>query len=154
MEMASYITGLVDGEGSFMVSFSKRDKLKTGVEVRPAFSVSQHKRNREILFRLQEYFKCGSVRFDSHDDTYKYEVRSLDEIIKYIIPHFEQYPLRTTKQQDFERLKMICLLMRTRHHRSEVGIREIIGVAYQMNNLGARRYTKDTLLQTVSKMKV
>lgn len=154
MEIASYITGLVDGEGSFVVSFSKRNKLKTGVEVRPSFSVSQHKRNRDILFRLQTYFKCGSVRFDSHDDTFKYEVRSLDEILNYIIPHFEQYPLQTTKQQDFERLKMVCLRMKTGLHRSQAGAEEIIKVAYTMNNLGARRYTQDALLQTISKMKV
>lgn len=154
MEMASYITGLVDGEGSFVVSFSKRGKLKTGVEVRPSFSVSQHKRNRAILERLQQYFGCGSIRFDKHDDTYKYEVRSLDEIVKYILPHFEQYPLQTTKQQDFERLKMVCLLMKADHHREEAGITKIIQTAYLMNNLGARRYTKDVLLQTVSKMKV
>ena len=51
MEIGSYITGFVDGEGSFLVSFSKRDRMASGIEVRPAFTVSQHKRNKNILLK-------------------------------------------------------------------------------------------------------
>ena len=82
MEMNSYVTGFVDGEGSFLVSFSKRMKMNTGVEVRPAFTVSQHKRNKNILLSIQKHFSCGTVRFNKHDDTWKYEVRSLRILCK------------------------------------------------------------------------
>jgi hypothetical protein len=46
---SSYVTGFVDGEGSFLVSFSKRAKMLTGIEVRPSFTVSQHERSRNVL---------------------------------------------------------------------------------------------------------
>ena len=154
MEIASYITGFIDGEGSFLVSFSVRPKLKIGIEARPSFTVSQHGRSKAILEELQRFFVCGSIRFDAHDQTYKYEVRSLTDLTSKIIPHFNQYILQTSKRVDFELFSKICELMTTNEHRPDQGIRKIIDLAYQMNNLGARRYTKDDLLRIVSKMKV
>ena len=154
MEIASYITGFIDGEGSFLVSFSVRPKLKIGIEARPSFSVSQHERSKAILEELQRFFDCGGIRFDAHDQTYKYEVRSLAELISKIIPHFNQYTLHTSKRDDFQLFSKICELMKIKEHRTDHGIRQIIDLAYQMNNLGARRYTKDDLLRIVSKMNV
>jgi hypothetical protein len=153
-EIASYITGFVDGEGSFLVSFSVRPKLKIGIEARPSFTVSQHERSKAILEQLQLFFDCGSIRFDVHDRTYKYEVRSLAELISKIIPHFNKYTLQTSKRIDFELFSKICGFMKNNEHRSNQGIRKIIDVAYQLNNLGARRYKKEDLLTIVSKMKV
>ena len=74
----SYISGYVDGEGSFLISFSPREKLKSGLEVRPSFSVSQRSDRSEVLSLINSYFDCGSIRFSTKDRTYKYEVRSLD----------------------------------------------------------------------------
>jgi hypothetical protein len=45
-----YITGLVEGEGCFSVSFNLRDSLKVGIETRVSFSVSLNKRD----FRASE----------------------------------------------------------------------------------------------------
>ena len=56
MEMASYITGFTDGEGCFSISFSKREKMKLGIEIRPSFSVSQHRRNKEIILYVKKFF--------------------------------------------------------------------------------------------------
>ena len=149
MEEASYLTGFVDGEGSFLVSFQKREKMATGLEVRPSFTISQHSRSKEILFWIEKYFNCGSVRFNKSDETYKYEVRSLRDLILIIIPHFEKYPLRTSKSEDFHKFKKICEMMKINHHLSSIGINEIIEVAYSMNNLGARRHDKASLLKVM-----
>lgn len=154
MEIASYITGFIDGEGSFLVSFSIRPKLKIGIEVRPSFSVSQHERSKTILVTLQRFFGCGSIRFDAHDQTYKYEVRSISDLTSKIIPHFSQHILQTSKRIDFELFSKICGLMGKNKHRTDRGIRQIIKLAYQMNNLGARRHRKEYLLRIVSKMNV
>ena len=154
MEIPSYITGFVDGEGSFLVSFSERKKMNMQLEVRPAFTVSQHKRSKNVLLLLQEFFRCGSIRFNKRDETWKYEVRSLDDLILKIIPHFELFPLQTAKAHDFEHFKQVCWMMRKRHHLRQDGISTIVNLAFKMNNLGARRYTKDILLRIVGKMKV
>ena len=154
MDNASYISGFVDGEGSFLVSFQIRAKMSTGIEARPSFTISQHSRSKEILFRICEYFDCGTIRFNRSDDTYKYEVRNLTELANNIIPHFEKFPLQTAKAQDFEKFKIICGKMQEHRHRSCEGLQEIIELAYSMNNLGARRYDKALLLKIFDKMKV
>lgn len=154
MEIASYITGFVDGEGSFLVSFNRRAGLATGIEVRPSFSVSQHKRNLAILQKVLTFFGCGGIRFDRHDQTYKYEVRSLADLWNKVIPHFKRYPLQTSKERDFDRFVEICSLMRANRHRSKVGLETILTLAYSMNNYGARKYELSDLLKIVRKMKV
>ena len=154
MEICSYITGFIDGEGSFLISFAKRPALKTGIEVRPSFTVSQHERSKSILQRIQSHFGCGTLRFNVSDRTYKYEVRSLNDLCERIIPHFQEYPLQTSKSIDFDRFVQVCLLMQTAEHRSRAGIEAILALAYTMNNLGARTHRYDDLLQIVCKMKV
>lgn len=151
MEKESYITGFVDGEGSFLVSFSARDKLSSGVEVRPAFTVSQHKRNYDILVTILKFFECGSIRFNKRDQTYKYEVRNLNDLIVKIIPHFKKYQLQTSKRADFERFLKICLMMRQKSHLHHQEVAKIISLAYQMNNFGARRYKKTDLLKIIAR---
>ena len=97
-----YISGYVDGEGCFSISFSKREKFLVGWETKPSFSVSQNEDRAQILFLMQKMFKCGFIRRDFSDKTLKYEVRSLDDLILHIIPHFEKYPLVSAKLKDFE----------------------------------------------------
>jgi hypothetical protein len=40
--LAEYISGYVDGEGCFSVSFTKRTKFLVGWETKPSFSISQN----------------------------------------------------------------------------------------------------------------
>ena len=151
MEFKSYITGFVDGEGTFSVSFNYRAKLKTKIEVRPSFSISQHKRSLEILEKIQKYFGVGGIRFSKRDQNYKYEVRSIKDLITKIIPHFQKYPLQTTKQKDFEIFTDICQLMYTNHHRNPKHLRMIIDNAYTMNESGKRKYLKSKLLKFMTR---
>ncbi len=154
MEHPWYITGLVDGEGCFSVSFSLRKKMRYGIEVRPSFALSQHRRNIETVRALRAYFRCGSVRYSSRDHNYKYEVRSTRDLQRMILPHFTKYPLQTIKASDSNLLSQICDLIARNRHRTAAGLRQIIKLAYQMNEAGQRRYTKRQLLRLVNKKKV
>jgi hypothetical protein len=151
MELAWYITGLIDGEGCFSVSFNLRSKLKVGIEVRPSFLISQNKRNLEILKVTQEFFGCGAIRFNNHDQTYKLEVRSIKDIVKLIIPHFEKYPLKTSKAKDFIYFKEICFQVYKNLHLSPNYLTEIIEKSFRMNESGKRKYTKDFLLKQLAR---
>ncbi len=151
MEFQSYITGFVDGEGTFSISFSRREKLRTKIEVRPSFSISQHKRNLKILQKIQRYFGVGAIRFSKRDQNYKYEVRSINDLIRVIIPHFEKFPLQTTKKKDFEIFKKICHLIHSKHHLNPDYLNQIIDLAYMMNESGKRRYSKKKLLKFMAR---
>ncbi len=150
MEFESYIIGFVDGEGTFNVSFNYRAKLKTKVEVRPSFSISQNKRNLSLLKRIHSFLGVGSIRFSKRDQCYKYEVRSVNDLVKVIIPHFQKYSLQTAKSQDFQRFLEISKIVSSSHHLSKDGIEGIIELAYEMNPSGKRRYKKSQLLRFIT----
>ena len=137
-----YISGYVDGEGCFSVSFSKREKFLVGWETKPSFSVSQNEDRAQTLFLMQKIFKCGFIRRDYSDKTLKYEVRSLDDLINKIIPHFEKHPLVSAKQKDFEFFEKVCFLMQKQLHKNKNGLEKIMNLAFQMNPSGKRKYTK------------
>ena len=151
MEIKSYITGFIDGEGCFSVSFNLRKKLKNGIEVRPSFSVSQNKRSKKIIFRLKKIFGCGSVRFSAKDDNYKFEVRSINDLTSKIIPFFEKNILQTNKQNDFILFKNVCKTVKSGEHLSKSGLKNIIRQAYKMNAAGKRKFKKDDLLRMTAR---
>jgi hypothetical protein len=154
IDLGSYLSGFVDGEGSFLVSFSRRSRMRLGWEVRPSFCVSQNEDRAEILSRMRVYFGCGSVRRNVSDDTMKYEVRALEDIFAKVIPHFQRYPLLSGKQEDFERFVLICQMIRNGDHLSGVGFRRILTAVRSMNRGGHRRYSVDGILQSIREMNV
>ena len=154
MDINSYITGFVDGEGCFLASFSLRKKMKLGIEVRPSFAISQHKRNKDIILFLRDFFKCGGVRFSKRDQNYKFEVRSMKDLMKTIIPHFKKYPLQTSKQSEFERFVKICELVYSNQHLNREGLKQIIILSNELNVAGNKKYNRLDLLKIVDKMKV
>lgn len=151
MEIESYIVGFTDGEGCFSVSFSKRRKMKMGIEVRPSFSVSQHLRNEKILQRFRRFFKCGSIRYCRKDNTYKYEVRSVRELVTKIIPHFEKYPLQTTKKQSFTQFCKICRILQQGKHLQPKGMQKVILLSEKINKAGLKKYDRKKLLKLIAR---
>ena len=146
-----YISGLIEGEGSFSISFSFRKKLKIGIETRPSFSVTLNQRDLALLKKVQSYFNCGGIRFSKSDRTYKFEVRSIQDIVKYILPHFNDYPLIGAKHLDFQKFKKICLLIYESKHLNKHFLIEIIEDAYSMNPSGKRKHDKKALLRTLTR---
>jgi LAGLIDADG endonuclease len=144
--LSAYISGYVDGEGCFTVSISPRAKLVAGWEVRPSLSVSQNGDRAEVLYAIQSYFGCGSIRPDRSDKTLKWESRRLEELLERVIPHFERYPLLSGKRQDFERFAAVCRLQATGAHRRANGLIEIVELARGMNPSGRRRYDAEEII--------
>jgi hypothetical protein len=146
MDIPSYISGYVDGEGCFTVSFSPRLKLRVGWEVRPSFSVSQNADRSEVLMLMRRHFGCGTIRPDRSDRTVKYEVRSIDDLVTRIIPQFEAFPLVSGKAKDFQRFAKVCRLVRTGAHLTVPGFRQVADLALGMNVSGKRRFTLERLV--------
>ena len=147
MDSAWYITGFADGEGCFSISFTKRAKMKTGLEIRPSFAIGQNRKSLSVLKMINTYFGCGAIRFSKADQMYKYEVRSVGDLMKRIIPHFEKYPLQTSKRDDFERFAKICELIYQSKHLNREYLEQIIQMSFEMNPSGKRKYTRDELLK-------
>ena len=148
-ELANYISGYVDGEGCFSVSFSKREKLRIGWEVKPSFCVGQNFDRREVLDLMMKYFNCGHIRRDWSDRTLKYEIRKAEDLLNKVIPHFLKFPLKSAKQKDFLLFAEICREMNNGKHKNISGLRKILKQAYRMNGSGKRKLPLETILKTL-----
>lgn len=145
-EFSSWISGFVDGEGCFCISFNLREKNNMGIEVRPSFNIAQNKASLASLELIKNHFLCGTIRFHKKDQTFRYDVRSLSDLHHIILPHFKKYPLLTQKSLDYEKFKQICYLMMQKKHLSYHGLQEILMLAYSMNPAGKRKYPLQKLL--------
>lgn len=144
-EIGWYLSGYTDGEGSFCVSFSPRRKLRIGLEVRPSFSVSQNSDRSEVLKLFQQTLGGGTIRPDRSDKTFKFEIRSLNDLIEKVIPFFRRFPLKSSKSRDFELFAQICLLMSLEKHKKVVGMKKVVQLAIRMNTSGKRKYQAQEL---------
>jgi hypothetical protein len=147
MDFNSFVSGFTEGEGCFCISFNRRAKMKTNIEVRPSFSISQNKRNLELLKLINQHFKCGAIRFSKSDQNYKFEVRSIKELVKTIIPFFDKYPLLGIKRNDFLNFKEVCMMIYQNQHLNPDNLKKIIQLSYQINYSGKRKYKKEELLK-------
>ena len=149
MDIASYISGFVDGEGCFCVSFQPSRRHRLGWEVRPSFSVSQNADRAELLVVIQQRWGCGSIRPDRSDKTLKFEVRNVRDLVEKVLPHFRTHPLASSKQRDVERFERVCGLVYEGRHQTSEGFEEIVKVAVDMNPSGKRKYSGSEILNSL-----
>lgn len=142
MDIKSYLSGYADGEGCFCVSINRSARHRFGWEIRPSFSVSQNSDRAQVLEILKQYFGCGTIRPDRSDRTLKYEVRRVADLVERVIPHFEENPLLSSKQRDFELFAEVCRKMYRNEHLTREGFKQIVELAFEMNPSGKRKYSE------------
>ena len=143
---AGWISGFVDGEGCFSVSFMNQPNREgrrgytLGVQVLCEFVVTQGEKSIESLEKIRNYFQVGSIyqnkRYDNHrEHLYKYVVRKRDDLTSVIIPFFQQYQLQTAKRNDFERFVQCLTIIETGAHLTASGLQEIATIVDSMNRV-------------------
>ena len=111
VDVGNYISGFVDGEGSFNISLRRRDDHRLKWDVDPSFNVSQ--KDRVILAWHKKVFGCGTLR-SRPDGVVYYEVRNLGMLAERVIPFFERFQFRSaTKKRNFAIFKRIISILRT-----------------------------------------
>jgi hypothetical protein len=145
---ANYIVGFVDGEGSFNISFIKRNDYKYNIKLSPSFNISQ--KDREILEWIKSVFNCGTIR-DRGDGVFYYEVQSIKSLKEIIIPFFNKYHLRTKKHTTFKIFSEIVNLIDKGKHLEKEGILEIYDLREKIVVARMRKYTKEEIERILSK---
>jgi hypothetical protein len=126
-----YISGFVDGEGSFNVSLRKKPDYKVGWQPVLSFNVSQ--RERTILALMKRYFECGILKVRK-DGLYSYDVTNPMAIQERIIPFFETFRfLSATKKQNFSLFKKIVKLMSEKKHLTDQGFVDLLIIREKLN---------------------
>ena len=129
-----FISGLVDAEGSFIISIVKNKNRKIGWQVQCIFSIGLHSRDLALLLELQEYFGgIGSIIKNKNRNEITYSVRSLKDLTTIIIPHFIKYGLLSKKAADFLLFTRVVELMLNKDHFSIEGLKKIINIKAYMN---------------------
>ena len=140
--IAWYISGFVDGEGSFNVSLRKKNDYRIGWQVVLSFNVSQ--RERQILALMKRHFRCGIIK-QRKDGLHSYDVTNPKAIQERIIPFFEKhYFLSANKKKNFTIFKNIVNLMAEKKHLEKNGFNKILKLRSILNQ-GKGRKRKYTI---------
>jgi hypothetical protein len=126
-----YVTGLCDGESYFNVSIGKNPKLKAGWAVKLSFGINFHKKDQQLLEKIQAFFNVGVI-MDRGKDVIKFTVTSLADL-EIIINHFDKYPLITQKGADYILFKQVVYLVKCKKHLTPEGLKEIVGLRASIN---------------------
>jgi hypothetical protein len=144
IEFRGWVIGFVDGEGCFSIGFVRqpnrpgRRGYKTGFQVSHEFAVTQGVSGVACLEHLREFFGAGVVipnrRYDNHrEHMYRYAVRRRKDLLETIIPFFKEHPMRSPKQQNFEKFARCVELVSGGRHKSAEGLIEIAEIVQTMN---------------------
>ena len=126
-----YVTGFSDGEACFHLAIGKNAKYKLGFYVNPGFSIALHKKDENLLRKIQEFFGgVGVLREKENIVQFRvFSIKDLDVIIK----HFDSYPLISKKLADYLLFKEALELIKNKEHLTIEGFNKIISIRASMN---------------------
>ena len=138
---ASYVTGLVDGEGYFSIN-ARRRKQKSWIlnDVKFTFGIKLRADDGVIILNaVKKFFNCGSVYFrkdlrKNFCDCYEFQVSTHKEIFSKIIPFFRKNQLLfPSKRRTFERFCKIAEMVQEKKHLKDGGIKKIQKLAKELH---------------------
>ena len=134
-----FVSGFVDGEGTFAINIRKGSRYRLGWSVEPAFSIGLHPKDEEILIHIREYFGGGGIgtihkntRMVSCPASLQGRVHSLEQISNIII-HFDRYPLITNKHADYLLFKEVIQMLLKKEHLTQEGLQAIVNIRGALN---------------------
>lgn len=127
-----WISGFVDAEGSFGVSASmKETSMKTSMQ----FKITQKSMNKSVLEGIVDYFGVGKVHTDnSFTATLKFQIQDIPSIREKVIPHFDKYPLMSSKYMDYTDWKNAVQIIYDKEHLNQEGQNKILEIKDRINN--------------------
>jgi hypothetical protein len=144
--LGDYLSGYVDGEGSFHVAVQRNPTTKLGWQLVPEFHVSQNPERASILVLLQRHLDCGRIqhnaRIGTRDRSLVFVVRRREDLLQKVIPFFVSHPILSEKRLEFETFAHIVRAMDRGEHLSKNGFLHLLAKAEAMNGNGKYRKEK------------
>ena len=139
-QLGFFLSGFVEGEGSFNVSLRRKADYKVGWQVVMSFNVSQ--KDPTILKILKDKLQCGIIKVRRQDNLYSFDVTNSRDLTLRIIPYFQRYPvLSDSKKRNFTIFCKVVRLMDQGKQRTLIGLRKIVELR-ELINVGAGRTRK------------
>lgn len=134
-----YIAGFADGEGSFNVSFRKREDCLIGWQITPVFNISQ--KEKRILEIIKTHIGCGTIRFRS-DHVWVYEVIKQEHLCATVIPFFKRFPfLSEKKKKDFSRFQRVIELLSKEKSLTYETVKKVLIFLQGVESKSSRKHT-------------
>jgi LAGLIDADG endonuclease len=144
--LGDYLSGYVDGEGSFHVAVQRNPTTRLGWQLVPEFHVSQNPERASILVLLQGHLDCGRIQHNARngtrDKSLVFVVRRREDLLQKVIPFFESHPILSEKRIEFETFAHIVRAMNRGEHLSKNGFMYLLAKAEAMNGNGKYRKEK------------
>ena len=128
-----WLVGFAEGESCFFVRIYRSEKSRLGTAVQLSFIITQHSRDKDLLYGILEYFaSIGRVknRSSSYCDFIVNSVKDLDEKI---IPFFIKHPLPGSKSLNYLYFKKVLEMIKKKEHLTENGLLTIRNIKAGMN---------------------
>ena len=127
----NWVTGFVDAEGCFSVIIEISKDLKRKVKI--SFEINLHKKDTDILYKIQSFFGIGTVYTRQDKPISWYRVTNIANINNVIIPHFTKYPLISKKMGDFLLWSKVVEIISKKNHLTEDGFLKILSYYANIN---------------------
>lgn len=119
-----WITGFIDAEGCFSIIIEIKTLFKW--KVKSSFEINLHEKDKEILFRIKNFFDIGNVYIRSNKKIAVYRVTNINYLNNIIIPHFIKYPLISNKAADFLLWSKVVKMIFNKEHLNKSGFLKIL----------------------------
>ena len=135
-----WVTGFIDAEGCFSVIIELDNISKW--KVRVSFEVNLHEIDKDILYKINYFFKRGNIYNRLDKKRCVYRVSNVNYIKDIIIPHFTKYPLITKKGQDFLLWSKVIELILNKDHLRKEGFLKILSYYAAINTGKSKKVLK------------
>lgn len=129
----NHIAGIIDGDGSFYVSFQTDGDIKTG------FNITNDKTSKVLLEKIQSRLSnIGSIHVGSKNELV-YTVKGINQITETLIPFMDKNPIFSEKSSHYNKFRFISLMLKNNYPLTLENKLQIVEMAYTMNKGGKRR---------------
>lgn len=134
-----WLSGLIDGEGSFYVGISKRVSSagKEYFVVTTQFYQGLHSIDAFVLEAIKDYLHCGAIYVKSGGTFHSFEIKAQGDLRDFLFPHQDLYSLSSIKRQDYLDFRAVSDMMANGTHLTPEGLEQIRSIKAGMN--AARR---------------
>ena len=147
--LANYLSGFTDGEGSFNISVINREKdYKHGWKISLCFNISQKDDTIPKLF--ENFLGCGKIRYRKDGICY-FDVRKTEDLVKIIVPFFKKFPVLSKKNEIFQIFCEALEIVKCKKHLTKSGMRKILRLRNKIVVGRKRKYSNKEILSTYQK---
>jgi len=128
-----FISGYIDGDGSFFISFQKDGQIKTG------FNITSDLQSKPLLEQIKKQFNnIGTINEGTKGELI-YTVNGINQINETLIPFMDKNPIFSERASHYIKFRTVSILLKKEKPLQLITKIKIVELAYNMNKKGKHR---------------